>query len=574
MVGACEDVHGLAPMRETGAGLGARMRRPLLSSLLAAGAALAVCAVLLVSMRPEGGPGALLDKEAAEIAQLQREKGELEHELETGRAPLLHPRVLKAEVRRAARMKASMQQGQHWAKAPVQTLRQTTSAVTPKPDLTKLQAEREALEKQILAYKQQAAKQQDPLMGGILAAFKPDTGAGVLSRTGTMHAANQGLLGRVGEDESSRDDNVLGSLAATMTKVQDEKMLQDEHVRQLDNVAKAMGDVSPKEALAQRIIALGAQFLAEPDTVAAAPTGPSHTGDAARRAHARGRVAQMHARMSAARAASAAPAVAHGASDSSLSSSHGKLHSKAVSVAKDRVELLRRELKEAETVAQLQNKLQKEQSKLAATHAMEARLKLASGGVHTQLQSDKEDTKHLTAYDKYNNAYKEIRKYVGKNGKKLGKKLRFKDEVKSTMRARFRKEAHGRGYIRGAIYVGSPENGPDRYGQQGAGPQIIKGKLGDNVVDVGILGAAGTIEGDVLVPTKLSGVRDRDFPRQNDSRKFKVGHVDTQTSNAVVKGTLDLGEHGLQMDDLAVPLDKVSGALYKDRARTQTLAQD
>ena len=572
MVRAGGCVHPLAPME---AGAGAQMRRPLLSSLLAAGAALAVCAVLLVNMRPER-PGALLDKEVAEIAQLQQEKGELEHELKAGRAPLLHPRVLKAEVLRASLLKASMQQGQHWAarsrpnaKAPVQTLSQTTApAATSRPDLHTLQAEREALEKQILAYKQQAAKQQDPLMGGILAAFKPDTGAGVLSRTGTMHAANQGLLGRVGEDESSRDDNVLGSLAATMTKVQDERMLQDEHVRQLDNVAKAMGDVSPKEALAQRIIALGAQFLSEPDT---APTGPSHTGDAARRAHARGRVAQMHARMSAAHAASAAPAVTHGASDSSLSSSHGKLHSKAVSAAKDRVELLRRELKEAETVAQLQSKLHKEQSKLAATHALEARLKLASGGVHTQLQSEKEDTKRLTAHDKYKNAYKEIRKYVGK---KLGKNLRFEDEEKPTMRARFRKKAHGRGYIRGAIYVGSPENGPDRYGQQGAGPQTIKGKLGDNVVDVGLLGAAGTIEGDVLVPTKLSGVRHRDYPWQQDSKKFKVGHVDTQTSNAIVKGTLDLGEHGLQMDDQAVPLDKVSGALYKDLARTQALAQD
>jgi len=263
MVRAGGYVHPLAPMWEAGAGANARMRRPLLSSLLA-GAVLAVCAVLLVSMRPEG-PDELLDKEAEEIAQLQREKGELEHELKTGRAPLLHPRVLKAEVRRAARLKAT-----------VQTLSQTTPVATsPRPDLLKLQAERSALEKQILAYKQQAAKQQDPLMGGILAAFKPDRGAGVLSRTGTMRAANQGLLGRVGEDESSRDDNVLGSLAATMTKVQDERMLQDEHVRQLDDVSKAMGDVSPKEALAQRIIALGAQFLAEPDTVAAAPTGPT-----------------------------------------------------------------------------------------------------------------------------------------------------------------------------------------------------------------------------------------------------------------------------------------------------------
>ena len=30
-------------------------------------------------------------------------------------------------------------------------------------------------------------------------------------------------------------------------------------------------------------------------------------------------------------------------------------------------------------------------------------------------------------------------------------------------------------------------------------PQIVKGKLGDNYVDVGMMGAAGTLEGDVMV---------------------------------------------------------------------------
>ena len=81
-------------------------------------------------------------------------------------------------------------------------------------------------------------------------------------------------------------------------------MLQAEHVRQLDNVAKAMGDVSPKEALAQRIIALGVQFLSEKDSDSAAATehrGPSSGVNAVARVHARGRIAQKHARLSAAR---------------------------------------------------------------------------------------------------------------------------------------------------------------------------------------------------------------------------------------------------------------------------------
>ena len=587
MVRAGGFVHPLAPVAGAGAGAGARMRRPVLSSLLAAGAALAVCAVLLVGLRPSAPlPGALLDKEAAEIAKLQHEKFELEHALKTGRAPLMHPKVLKAEVRRAAQLKATEAQGKQWAatslppaKAPVQTLSQTQAAAPAKPaqpNVQRLQAERQALERQIQTFKAQAAKQKDPLMGGILAAYKEDTGAGVLSRTGTMHAARQGLLGRVGDDASTNSANVLGSLAATMTKVQQERMLQAEHVRQLDNVAKAMGDVSPKEALAQRIIALGAQFLAEPDTVpraaaATARTGPTPASDAARRAHAHGRVARMHARLSAARAAGAAPAVAHGASGSAHSSSHGKTHSQAVSAARKRVELLRRELKEAEGVAQLQAKLQKQESELAATHAKEAQLKLArTQHLAAQLPGDNEG-----AHEKYVNANEEIQKFVGKKIA-ADEDDDAEDEVEPTMEARFQKKAHGEGYVKGAIYVGSDEDGPDRYGQDGAGPQIIKGKLGDNIVDVGLMGAAGTLEGDVLVPTKLSGVRHRDLPQGNDPKKMSLGHVDEETSNDIVKGTLvdDFGgEDGLQVDDSSVPIDKVSAAMFKDPARTQALAQ-
>ena len=90
----------------------------------------------------------------------------------------------------------------------------------------------------------QAQKQRDPLVGGILASFKASTGDGLLSRTTTMRAADTGLLGRVG---SIQDENVLGSLAATMTKPQQDQMLTVDRDRQVLNMAQAKGDVSPKE---------------------------------------------------------------------------------------------------------------------------------------------------------------------------------------------------------------------------------------------------------------------------------------------------------------------------------------
>ena len=327
------------------------MRRPLLSAVLSAGGAMVVCALLLTTMKTS--PSELLDKEAAEIAKLQSEKNELEHSLQTGRMPLLHPGILKSEVRRAAQLKSTVNQGKLWvsktAPAHVQKLSQQAPAAPAKPHVQKLEAERKALEDKIHAYQTQAKKQKDPLMGGILAAYKEDTGAGVLSRTNTLHDANQGLLGRIGETQET--DNVLGSLAATMTKVQQEKMLQAEHVRQLDNVAKAMGDVTPKEALAQRIISLGKEFLKMKDT-------PHHEGPtvaiAQARAHARGRVAEKHARLAAARAAHAAQHAAAPSPQAERKAQGAKTHSQVVSAAKKRVELLRQELKEAQRVAQLQ----------------------------------------------------------------------------------------------------------------------------------------------------------------------------------------------------------------------------
>lgn len=531
------------------------MRRS--SSVLAAGGAMLVCSLLLTALHTS--PTELSDKEAAEIAKLQAEKNELERSLKTGRMPLLHPEVLKSEVRRAAQLKSNVH------RAPVQKLSQQAPVAQAKPPVQQLEAERKALENKIHAFQVQAKKQKDPLMGGILAAYKEDTGAGVLSRTHTLHDANQGLLGRVGEAREA--DNVLGSLAATMTKVQQEKMLEAEHVRQLDNVAKAMGDVTPKEALAQRIISLGKEFLKMKDS-------PHHVGPTAAKAHvrasARGRVAQKHARLEAARSAhhdaGALPSQSKGSANT---------HSQIVSAAKKRVELLRKELKEAQRVAQLQAQLQKEQEALSQTHAKETKFKKSVGVARTQHLVAKLPGADEGANEKFDNANDEITKFVGKKMAE-DEDDDAEDEADPSMEKRFQKKAHGEGYIKKAIYVGTPEEGPDRYGQDGAGPQTVKGKLGDNFVDVGLMGAAGTLEGDVMVPTKLSGVRHRDSPQGNDPKKMSLGHVDKETSDDIVKGTLvdDFGgEAGMQVDDKSVPIDKVRASLFRDRARTQDLAQ-
>ena len=39
-----------------------------------------------------------------------------------------------------------------------------------------------------------------------------------------------------------------------------------------------------------------------------------------------------------------------------------------------------------------------------------------------------------------------------------------------------------------------------------------------NYVDVGMMESTGTLECDVMVPTKLSGVRHRDSPQSNDGK--------------------------------------------------------
>jgi len=552
------------------------------SQLALAGGAVLVCAALLLSMRSGTATSELLDKEAAEIAELKTEKEDLEHTLKTGRAPLLHPNQLKLELRRAAQLKSTVEKGRQWAAksapppAPVQSLSQTH------PSVQKLKAEREALQHQIEALKMKSGNQVNPFIGGILASFPDDSTAGVLSRASTIKAANTGLLGRVGEDSS---DNVLGSLAATMSTTQQAQMLEAEHIRQLDNEAKAMGDVSPKEALAQRIIALGAQFLSEKDEPPqhVKVDGPSSSRVTASQMHARGRIAKLHSRLSRGREVyagtlyeSPTPAAHATSKDSGLSP-----HAKAVLEARKRVELLRKELREAERVAKLKAELHSEQTKLTSTNIQAAHL-------NTQSLKAAAPKASKGAQSKFEASHASISAFLGeKPAAEEDDTAEDEDECDEDdegckMQLRFEGKAHGEGYVKHSIYVGTANDegkvveGPDRYGQDGAGPQVIKGKLGDNIVDLGLYGAAGTIEGDVMVPTRLAGVRRRDVGSYPDAKKMRLGHVDEETSNEVVKGTLldDFGgEKGLQLSDQEVPLGEVQSPTYRDRVRTEALSQ-
>ena len=603
-------------------------RRSVLVSVALSGLALFACAVLFCRHRAPAGGVTLLDKDAAEIAKLQTEKRALEQALATGRPPLMHPALLKASPDHGAATKLKTpalgafpqsSTTQHVSKAAPVAAPAPAPAAAPAsapapapaapaaapaakrepavhPPVQQLQAQRAALERQIEAYKVQAQKQRDPLVGGILASFKASTGDGLLSRTTTMRAADTGLLGRVG---SIQDENVLGSLAATMTKPQQDQMLTVDRDRQVLNMAQAKGDVSPKEALAQRIIALGAQFLSEKHQgQPTAVKGPTSAADEdadkiivkAMREHARGRIARKHAR-AVAHSQGSAPHVLAKVSDAGAALDSGpggakvkttldptaKMHSKAVWLAKQRVSLLRKELTEAQKAATLQKELDQAQAALATTHAQEAKLKLSSAGVQREKVGQKLVAKGQGddegANEKYDTATAEMRKFVGA---RIAADEDDDAEDEPSMERRYNKQAHGAGYVKGAIYVGSREEGPDRYGQSGAGPAKVKNKLGDNVVDVGIMGAAGTHDGDVMVPTRLSMVRHRDRPQGNDPMKMRLGGVDKDTSDGVVKGSLlqDYGgDEGLQIDDKAVPVNDISGALFKDAARTQDLAQ-
>ena len=598
-------------------------RRSALVSVALGGLALFACAVLFCRHTAPEGDVTLLDKDAAEIAKLQTEKRALEQALATGRPPPMHPALLKASPDHGAAAKlktpalGALPQSsatQHVIKAAPVAAPAPAPAAAPAPapaapaasraakrepavhpPVQQLQAQRAALERQIEAYKVQAQKQRDPLVGGILASFKASTGDGLLSRTTTMRDADTGLLGRVG---SIQDENVLGSLAATMTKPQQDQMLTVDRDRQVLNMAQAKGDVSPKEALAQRIIALGAQFLSEKDQGhPAAVKGPTSSADEdadkiivkAMREHARGRIARKHAR-AVAHSQRLAPHVLTKVSDAGAALDSGpeaevkatlaptaKMHSKAVWLAKQRVSLLRKELTEAQKAATLQKELDQAQAALATTHAQEAKLRLSSAGFQQEKAGQKLVAKGQGddegANEKYDTATAEMRKFVGA---RIAADEDDDAEDEPSMERRYNKQAHGAGYVKGAIYVGSREEGPDRYGQSGAGPAKVKNKLGDNVVDVGIMGAAGTHDGDVMVPTRLSMVRHRDRPQGNDPMKMRLGGVDKDTSDGVVKGSLlqDYGgDEGLQIDDKAVPVNDISGALFKDAARTQDLAQ-
>lgn len=110
-------------------------------------------------------------------------------------------------------------------------------------------------------------------------------------------------------------------------------------------------------------------------------------------------------------------------------------------------------------------------------------------------------------------AQREARSFVGEKAWEAKKQASLDDGC------RFRRDCHAQGYVKGGLVVGDAHfTGPDRYGADGAGPQMMKGKVGDNVVDVGIMGSAGTDDGDVMVPTGVSGARGRDLIRRRDAK--------------------------------------------------------
>ena len=119
----------------------------------------------------------------------------------------------------------------------------------------------------------------------------------------------------------------------------------------------------------------------------------------------------------------------------------------------------------------MQAQLQKEQTALSRTHAQETKFKGSEGLARTQHLLAKLPGDDEGANEKFENANDEITKFVGKTMAE-DEDDDAEDEEEPTMEARFQKKAHGEGYVKKAIYVGTSEEGPDRYGQDGAGPQV------------------------------------------------------------------------------------------------------
>ncbi|EKX53954.1 hypothetical protein GUITHDRAFT_160753 [Guillardia theta CCMP2712] len=450
-----------------------------------------------------------LDRESREIERLIKEKAQLQAQLH----PSSHPQVHHAASKSGKKVVAT-----------------AAVKVEKKPRIDTLRREKEALEKQLNMFKVQAAKAKDPIIEGVLGEMNA-------KRDGT------GLLGRLKESKS----NVLGSLAATMSPADQNKMLLHE--------AEAMGDVSPKEALAQRIISLGSQYMHEDMVQRPAPlkrlVRRSHLrpqSDGAveiHKQHSRHRIARLHAQLN------------------QKPVEEGKSLDNTVASARSRVHLLRKELQEAERVEKLEAQLAEAKQSLSKTQSVEKKMnsqKLVARSTGSRAASRFDDTKET------------MKEFVGKASSKEDNN---DEPVESTDENRFRRLAHGAGYVHGGIVVGTAENsGPDRYGQSGIGPALIRNKLGDNIIDTGMFGAAGTRDGDVLVPTKLSGARRRDSFQQSHPTPEKVGRIPNDVNDELVRGsTLHYfgGRGGLGISDSEVPADNIEGGMYTDSARTEEL---
>ncbi|KAJ1473306.1 hypothetical protein T484DRAFT_1973317 [Baffinella frigidus] len=139
---------------------------------------------------------------------------------------------------------------------------------------------------------------------------------------------------------------------------------------------------------------------------------------------------------------------------------------------------------------------------------------------------------------------------------------------------RIKGNCHGEGYVGGALVVGTSDfSGPDRYAQGGAGPQLMQGKIGDNVIGVGTLGAAGGDSDDVMVPTRLSGARKRDrLQGRPDASTGRVGDLPADVSDRMMAGSAltEFGETS-GVSDQEVPISEVHASTFKS-ARTQALS--
>lgn len=154
-------------------------------------------------------------RDAAEIAKLERERSSLMAQLSSRMTP--HEHKLKY--------------------VPQKMPAQHQAVLRKKMDVKQLADEKVALMKKLEGYRKES--KSDPVVGGILAQYATDSGIGTL-----------------GEVKDTKD-NVMGSLLSVGDAAHKSRR-QRFHL--LKMMAESMGDVSPKEALAQRVISIGSKY--------------------------------------------------------------------------------------------------------------------------------------------------------------------------------------------------------------------------------------------------------------------------------------------------------------------------